>query len=333
MQSPRHFYFLTRRSLLGGLVGGLAAAVPSLAEEKPMTGEFLPELKSFDETVRAFMQKRKVPGGALAVVRDGRLVYARGYGYADRETRAAVQPTTLFRIASISKPITGVAMLRLAQEGRIDLDGPAFDLLKIPPHPEPGQQPDSRLKKITVRHLLQHTAGFDREKSGDPMFQPLEIAKAGGTKPPADPHTIIRTMRGRPLDFDPGTRYAYSNFGYCVLGRLIEKVTGSSYEEYVRRQLLAPFGIRRMRIGHSLLRDRARGETHYYQPNAGEVAPVFPEEVAEKVPWPYGGFNLEAMDAHGGWIASAVDLARFAACLDVPPPDKPLLNEKTTREL
>ena len=137
---------LTRRTLLQSAALTIlgANAMPEHADAAPadtlpMTGTPDPALQSFDDTMRAFMQKRKVPGGALAVVKDGRLVYARGYGVADQETGTRVQPASLFRIASISKPITAVALMTLIQNPRykLTLDTPAFPLLGIAPHLEP----------------------------------------------------------------------------------------------------------------------------------------------------------------------------------------------------
>lgn len=263
------------------------------------------------------MQARGVPGGALAVVKDRRLVYARGYGWADREKRIPVRPDSLFRIASISKSITAVAVLKLIEEGWLDFDARAFDIVRLTPALQSNQQPDSRLARITVRQLLQHTGGWDRAKSFDPMFRSLQIARALGEAPPAAPRTIVRYMLGRKLDFDPGTHYAYSNFGYCVLGRVIEKITSQSYERFVQEKVLAPIGIRRMRIGRSIEGQQSEGEARYYLSDNSTARSVFPGATS-KVPWPYGGFCLEAMDAHGGWIASAVDLARFAAAMDEP---------------
>ena len=175
---------------------------------------------------------------------------------------------------------------------------------------------DARLREITIPHLLQHTGGWDRDKSFDPMFRSVEIAKAAGAAARAMPAAIIQYMLAQPLDFDPGSRYAYSNFGYSVLGRVIEKITGRTYEEFVRAEVLAPMGIRQMRVGASLDGRQAPGEVRYYMSRGGEAESVFEEKA--KVPFPYGGFCLEAMDAHGGWIASAVDLARFAAALHDP---------------
>ena len=275
-----------------------------------LLGAGRPREDAFDAAMAAFMKAGGAPGGALAVVKDGRLVLARAYGRADADRETPVEPTSLFRIASLSKPITAVAILALAQKGRVDLDAKAFALLGL----APSEKGDSRLRLITVRQLLHHTGGWDRDQSGDPMFQSVQIARSQGSAPPADPGAILRWMLGRPLDFDPGTRHAYSNFGYLVLGRILEKISGESYETQVRRTVLEPMGITRMRLGRSLLADRAPDEVRYTQPEAKAAKSVFGD--GTEVPWPYGGFYLEAMDAHGGWIASAVDLVRFATSID-----------------
>jgi N-acyl-D-amino-acid deacylase len=215
--------------------------------------------------------------------------------------------------------------MKLVEQGRLDFDARAFDIVRLPPVLTKRKRPDPQLKRVTVRQLLQHTGGWDREKSFDPMFRPLVIAETVGVTPPAHPEAVIRYMMGHPLDFAPGARYAYSNFDYCVLGRIIETITGAPYEQYVQKHVLAPIGIKRMRVGASLLRKRAQGEVRYYTPHDSDS--VFPERKG-KVPAPYGSFHLEAMDAHGGWIASAVDLARFAAAFH-DPQRCPLLKPET----
>ena len=249
------------------------------------------------------------------MVRNGQLVMARGYGLADIECDEPVQPDSLFRIASISKPITAVAVLKLVEEGRLDLDSKAFRLLEHLQGPA-GTTIDSRIYDITILQLLQHSGGWDRDRSFDPMFIPERAARGVGASEPATCETIVRFMLGHPLEFDPGTQYAYSNFGYCILGRIIEEVTGQSYAEYVRNQVLEPMSITRMRIGGTLLDGRVEGEVRYYNyPRAGSADSVFPD-VPARVPWPYGGFHLEAMDAHGGWVASPVVLLRFVTSVD-----------------
>lgn len=292
----RRTFLATGLAAFAGIPRGRAARV-SLAE-------------AFDREMEEFMKARAIPGGSLAVVKDRRLVYARGYGLADREKNWPVRADSLFRIASISKPFTAVAVMKLIEEGKLTLDQRAFDIGRI----EPLQKGDERLAAITIRQLLHHTGGWNRDKRYDPMFRSRKIAMATGTPSPAQPEAIIRFMLGEPLDFDPGTQYVYSNFGYCLLGRVIEKVSGRKYEDYVRESILAPLGIHRMRIGASLDGRQAPGEVRYYTAGDGAGESVFDDGV--KVPFPYGAFCLEAMEAHGGWIASAVDLARFAAALD-----------------
>ena len=290
----------------------LAAGLAALAGVSRGKAAGVSMAEAFDREMEAFMKARAIPGGSLAVVKDRRLVYARGYGLADREKNIAVQVDSLFRIASISKPFTAVAVMKLIEEGKLTLDQSALDILGL----QILKSGDDRLWKVTIRQLLQHTGGWNRDQRFDPMFRSRKIAKATGTPSPAQPEAIIRFMLGERLDFDPGTQYVYSNFGYCVLGRVIEKISGRKYEEYVRAAILAPLGIRQMRIGASLDGKQAPGEVRYYAPGDGAADCVFDEGV--KVPLPYGGYCLEAMDAHGGWIASAVDLARFAAELDDP---------------
>jgi N-acyl-D-amino-acid deacylase len=309
-----------RRFLQLGITGTGAAllAGPRLwANSVPPDGPRVTLAQAFDREMQEFMEPRRVPGGALAVVKNRRIVYARGYGWADRDKRIRVEPDSLFRIASISKPLTAVAILQLVEQKRLDLELKAFPYLEIPPALPPGHSADVRLKEITVRQLLQHTGGWDRERSFDPMFRPRLIAEQVGTPAPASPEAVLRYMQTQPLDFAPGTRYAYSNFGYCVLGRILEKATGQSYGQYVRQHVLAPLGVTSMRLGATLEGQQAPGEVRYYTRDNSSGPSVFPERPG-KIPWPYGGFHLEAMDAHGGWIASALDLARFAAALDDP---------------
>jgi len=282
----------------------------------PETGKSYKALLPFDQMMRNFVRKNEIPGAALAVAQDGRLIYARGFGWADRENKKLVQPSSLFRIASISKPITAVAILRLVDQGKLKLDDKAFALLPHKPHLRKDAKADPRLKQITIRHLLQHRGGWDRAQSMDAMFQPVRFARALGKGPPASADDVIRFMRGWPLDFDPGARYAYSNFGYNVLGRIIEKSTGKSYEEYVRAEILKPIGITAMRIGKTLPVGRAKDEVRYYVHGNRTGVSVMASNFGKRVPRPYGTWHLEAMDSHGAWIASVIDLVRFGSAVE-----------------
>lgn len=275
------------------------------------SGERVAAMAAFDSIVPAIMRRWSIPGGAVAVVKDGRLVFARGYGLADVASGDVVQPDALFRIASLSKPITAAAALKLEEDGQLDLDAKAFGVL-TDLEPPPDATVDPRLDQITIRQLLYHSGGWNRDITFDPMFRSTTAAEAVGATAPASAETVIRYMKGMPLQFDPGSAYSYSNFGYAVLGRNIERATGLTYEQYVQSEILAPMGISRMRIGRSLPFERPADEVHYY--DAATTESVFPG--VGVVPFPDGGFHLEAMDAHGGWIASTIDLLRFATSVD-----------------
>ena len=263
--------------------------------------------EAFDQAMRSFMKERSIPTGTITVSHHGRILFSKGYGHADRAEKRAILPTDPFRIASLSKPITAAAVRNLVARGSITLDTKAFDYLDLAP--DAGKKPDPRLKDITIRHLLDHKGGWDRDVSFDPMFRPLEIAKDLRRPGPATANEVIRYMLGKPLDFAPGTKTAYSNFGYCVLGRVIEKATGQSYTAHIRKELLAPLKITTIDLGRTLPALRDSREPFYADADKGRnvMQPTSKVFVAA----PDGTFHLEAMDSHGGLIASSVDLTRF----------------------
>src|SRR5262249_11808891 len=157
--------------------------------------------------------------------------------------------------------------------------------------------------------------GWDRDKSFDAMFQSVRFARELKIPPPAQQDDVIRCMLGVPLDFTPGERYAYSNFGYCLLGKVIHKVTRQDYESYLKEHVLAPIGVHAARIGHTKLDSTTPAdEVRYYSPDMEPS--VFADDRGRQIPSAYGGWNLEAMDAHGAWIFSAVDMVKFASAFD-----------------
>ena len=253
----------------------------------------------FDKAMRQYMAERDIKAGTLAVSRDGKELLARGYG---------IDADAPLRLASVTKPFTAAAIHTLVREGKLSLDAKAFPLLGL--RPPRGQQPDARLNDITIRHLLEHKGGWDRAKAFDPMFRPLEIAAALKGTGPAGPTDIIRYMMGQPLQFDPGSKEgAYSNFGYCVLGRVIEKVSGQTYVAYIQKTICAPLGAKSVELGRSLPKYRNPREPVYRHPGKGRN--VLDPQSKDEVPSPDGTFYLEAMDAHGGLIASSRDVVRF----------------------
>ncbi len=209
------------------------------------------------------------------------------------------------RLASLSKPLTAAAVRNLIEQGKLRLDSSAVELLDL--KPPPGRTMDPRFRKVTIEQILDHRGGWRTVNGRDPMFATKHIATALGRPSPASARDIVDYMAGQPLQFDPGTEYAYSNFGYCLLGRVIERVTGRSYIDYVRAEILEPLGIKSVAMSRSLPKDRGKSEPDYVHP--GTVPNLFDADAKKNVPEPDGGFAIEALDSSGGLIASAADVA------------------------
>lgn len=314
-----------------GCGGGPTASIPEVFPGDtgvPASGPAVPGVDAFDRGVTALLKKYNIPGASIAVARNGKLIMARGYGYADLETKQVMQPDSMFRIGSTSKILTSQAILQLKDQGKLDLDAKFLDVLTSYQIAPGG---DSRLRNITIRNLLQHSGGWDRDKSGDPMGWQGTISSALHISMPVACPDVIRYMMGKPLDFAPGTKQVYSNLGFCILGQIIEKVSGEPYEIYVRNHVLAPMDVHAMSIGYSeSLSQRGRYEVKYYEyDGAPLVDSVF--SGGGKVPGPYGGFDMLTIEAPGGWIGSTIDLTRIMTAVDGSR-KAPLLLPDTTAE-
>ncbi|KPK85475.1 MAG: hypothetical protein AMS27_07170 [Bacteroides sp. SM23_62_1] len=270
--------------------------------------------EKLDETILAFQKKWGIKGMSIAITKDGRLVYAKGFGYANEEAGQKVEPGHLFRIASVSKLITAMTIMHLSEEGMLDLDDHVFGPDGILNDPRYLDYTDSRIEQITIRQLLTHIAGWSR-RSGDPMFTPHAIARKMNTDLPVDCETIIRYTLGKKLNYTPGTRYSYSNLGYVILGEVIEKVTGIGYEDYVNIAILNPLGIYDMHLGNSYPEEKAVNEVIYYE--AFKSAKVLAyDSHRDWVPKTYGGSDIKSLGAAGGWVASPAELLKLVAAID-----------------
>lgn len=279
-----------------------------------LTGRPCPGMSAFEKKFGVFLKRWNVPGASLAVARKGRLVYARGFGWADRDAHKVVEPTSLFRIASISKSLTATAALKLVQDGKLALTDRAFDILS--PIESCGAVKDKRIYDVTIADLLYCTGGWSDKDKGDPLFMPVlaEASTACGSKFPPDLNTIIRYWMTKPLHFAPGTSWGYSNFEYSLLGEIIAKKSGMPYEQYVRENILIPSGINDMVVGKTVL--KFDPEVMYYAyPGQPLVSSIF-EDQKQPVYWQYGGSGeIETVAASAGWIASSVDLVKLAGVL------------------
>ena len=193
-----------------------------------------------DDYVKAEMLKQHVPGIALAVVKDGKIIKAEGYGLANIELNVPVRPETVYKIGSVSKQFIAAGILLLIQEGKISLDDSISKFLEGTP---------DTWKPITIRHLLTHTSGLVREAPG---FDPLKI------QADAD---VIKTAYSLPLRFTPGEKWEYCNVGYFSLAEIIRKVTGKPWGDYLNDALFKPLEMNSTRTTNmtELVPNRANG--------------------------------------------------------------------------
>ncbi len=270
--------------------------------------------KRADRLMSQFLRKWDIAGATVAVVKDKKLVFAKGYGYADLEEKKKVEPAHLFRIASISKLITATAIMKLKEEEKLNLDDYVFGKNGLLNDTIYSNIKDKRAKKITVEHLLRHTSGFS-SRYGDPMFLPAVIARKMKTSLPVSAETTIQFALFRRLHFNPGAGSSYSNLGYVVLEKIIEKVSGKEYEDYVQEHVLNPAGVFDMHLGRSLRKDRYYNEVKYYEQSNAEKVCAF-NNSNKMVFRSNGGNNIEALGGAGGWVASATELMRFFMAID-----------------
>lgn len=283
----------------------------------PISGSAQAGMTEIDRMMVAYMAEQAVPGAALAITRGGKLVYARGFGYGDRENKEVVQPNSLFRIAGVSKAITQATILQLIQRGHLGLNDKVFQLLKIKPLLETGKDVDTRIYDITIGDLLDHRGGWQKEPINcDFTYRQEEVATAYGIKTLPTAEQLISYAMAKKLNHEPGTVSSYSNLGYCLLGRVIEEITRQPYDKYTQVNMLGKLGITDTRIASSQVHERAANEVKYYTPDAATATSILPSERGKQVPVQYGAWSFEAMDAADGWIASAIDLVRFASAFE-----------------
>ena len=255
-----------------------------------------------------FQRKYRVPAMSAAISKNGRFVYDHAGGMADRQHLAQAQQGTLFRIADLSKPITSVAIFSLSEAGRLSITDKIFGPTGVlgTRYGKPPYKP--YVADITIDDLLTHTAGGWAADNHDPMMHNNGWSEA---------KLIAWTIENVPLASRPGTQWAYSNFGYCLLGRVIEQLTGQSYETYVQANILAPCGITGMQIANNSERHRASSEVVYIGKYSED---------------PYK-ININRMDSSDGWIASSTQLVQLLNHVAGAPNIPALLKPDTIRAM
>ncbi|CAN5625933.1 hypothetical protein BH09CHL1_BH09CHL1_06740 [soil metagenome] len=229
-----------------------------------------------------------VPGISVAIAKNGMLVYAKGYGMADASAGEVMTVQHRARIASVSKPITGAIIVQLQEQGLLNFDDLVFGADGWLGKKYGALSYSANQVSITIDHLLHHTVeGWHDTNTFSVMFSQPTISRDDLISWVMDNMAIVST----------GVVYNYSNFGYCLLGRIIEVVTGQDYETYAQNNLLAQCGITSMQIAGDTLAERATDEVVY----AGGSSYSIP---------------VHRMDSHGGWIATPTDLLRFMVRFD-----------------
>jgi len=252
------------------------------------------DMATVDANVSDFMATYNIPGASLAISKNGKLVYVKGYGKANLTNGDAVTTAHRFRLASVSKTYTGIAIMKLIQDGQFTLESKVFGPSGLLGNDYGTLPYNTNLQNMTVKHLLQHTSGsWGAASGGDVIDQ--------------NPNYTYKQLFDwildtRPNPNTPGTTYDYTNVGYSLLGRIIEKKSGKSYINYIKEDILAPIGVTTTDIAGKTLADQKPNEVTYY--GQGNDSP-FVYTIA-----------FPRRDADGGLIATATDVLKLITATD-----------------
>ncbi len=312
--------------VLNGLDDDCDGTVDEGASGLPETGISIPCFTTLEDSIKNFIDHYDIPGVTVAFGNGEKIYYMRAFGYADLNDTEFAEPYHRGRIASVSKPVTMVAILKLIQDGQLNFSDKVFG---------PGSilggnayysgYTDSRIDDITVQHLFDHKAGFDRDFSDcfpsptlpynwtyggcDPIATPLAVTLSLGETNPVSKEALIKFLLEKGLDHDPGAEYHYSNIGYLILGRIITEVSGIEYETYLKENIMESLGVCDMSVGGNYLSDKQEREWEYHASSTS----LDIDGSGKVVNHAYGTANINAGEAHGGWIASARDLVTLFA--------------------
>jgi CubicO group peptidase (beta-lactamase class C family) len=266
----------------------LAAIVPVIAHAQPTdrVHRLMSAMPAIDSLITRFAQRDHIPGAAWGVIIDGRLVHAGVTGYRDLADRSPVDTTTVFRIASMTKSFTAMSILKLRDEGRLSLDDPAE---KYVPELAGLKYPTADSPKITIRHLLSHSTGFPEDNPwGD-----QQLART-------DEEMSRMMQAGIPFSNAPGIAYEYSNYGFAILGRIVTKVSGVPYADYVAANILRPLGMRSTTLSPMSVPANRLAHGYRWEDNQWK----------EEAQLPDGAFG-----SMGGMLTSLNDLGLYVSAL------------------
>lgn len=316
--------------LLAGCSGKGRAPYKIEGINSVITNEMSSGADKLDKDMRIFMQRWWIKGLSLSVMRGDSLLYAKGYGKADEDVPMSV--AHIMRIASVSKLITAAGIMKLQEQGKLKLSDKVFGPTGILNEAAfTAAIKDKNYFKITVEDLLRHESGLSIRR-GDPMFTTRDIMYIYHLKEAPDHETLTRLMLTRPLGYQPGKSRQYNNFGYMLLGMIIEKVTGQDYEKWINKEILEPAGCRDMHLANTYYKDKYPNEVRYYMQDNDPLVPEF-NNSGDSVVRCYGGSDVRALGGAGAWVASTPELARFVASIDGNPRVKDILSIKSVRAM
>lgn len=274
----------------------------------------IPELAGLDKRVTSYMRQWHMKGASIAITRGDSLVYAKGYGWADEQKGIEMSPRHILRMASVSKLVTAAGIMVLQDRGDLNIKDTVFG--------PTGILNDSTINsiirrkkeyhKITIEHLLRHQAGFSR----DPLFSSRDVINQLQLDHAPDAEDFYRVVLNRRLKFAPGSWQSYSNFGYLLLSKIIEKVSGMPYDEFIRQEVLEPAGCYDMHIAGIYYEDKRDNEVRYYTHEGdGKYIQEYNNSGAT-VERCYGGNNIPMLSGAGAWCGSPAEIARFVASID-----------------
>jgi CubicO group peptidase (beta-lactamase class C family) len=287
-----------------------ACLVPTAAAQGPTAWPDV--VRQFD----AYVEADKVVGGSILYVREGKVIARHNVGYADRTTKRLVDDDTVFHWGSITKMLTAIAILQLRDEGLLALDD---KVTRLVPELRRVHDPYGKIDEVTIRMLLDHTAGFQgptwpygKDQPWEP-FEPTEWAQ------------LVAMMPYEQLAFPPGERYSYSNPAYVYLGRIIEQLSGDPWDGYVHKNIFLPLGLQRsyFRRTPRFLRPH---RSHNYQVKKNEAGVEIVEDNGSD-------FDPGITTPNSGWNAPLSDMARFVAFLTGKPANETVLARSSLEEM
>lgn len=245
---------------------------------------------SIDDYVQAEMQKRRLPAVAVVVIRDGKVIKQQAYGLASVELSVAAANETVFQIASITKTFAATAVMTLVEEGKVSLDGKVRTILPSLP---------IAWRNVTVRHLLTHTSGLPDAAVDDDTGAVIANTRA----------EALKKLSRLPVTGKPGARWSYNETGYVLLGMIIEKVSGLSFEDFMSQRFFRPLNMTRTRFGDSkqVIAGRASTYTRYERETD--------RKVSREGLWTYQYLYPSYMYAGAGLNTSIIDLAKWDIAL------------------